>query len=128
MSISSKFHNELLYDKINDYTELCKRVGDIYVWEKNAGIVTLIKKDIVSMNMEMIITFSSAINASIYKYIGPTAEDIQQKQDNIVHLQDFMVEAKVRPIEQGCISFIGEDYREGREDFREGQVQEQKAM
>ena len=144
MSLTSvaNFQNPLLYYKITDYgtfTYLC-HVGDTYVYDGVKSIITEIKQDLIisivinqdgteGRHMGTIITLALTFGTPIYKYIGPTVKELQQKQENIAHLQDFLIEARLKPIiEQGCISFIGEDFREGRDDFREGQAQEQKAM
>ena len=127
----ANFQNPLLYYKITDYctfTYLC-HVGDTYVYDGVKSIITEIKQDLIisivinqdgteGRHMGTIITLALTFGIPIYKYIGPTVKELQQKQENIAHLQDFLVEARLKPIiEQGCISFIGEDFREGRDDF-----------
>jgi hypothetical protein len=138
MSISTEFLNTLLYVKINNYTEFINKchVGDTYVWKEIKSVITYIKDDIVlsqvvnqdgskGRDMGVIITLGFDYGATIYKYIGPTAEDIQQKQDNINHLYAFLVEARLKPIiEEGCIAFIGEDFREGQEKDLAGRNQD----
>jgi hypothetical protein len=131
MSLSTNLLNPLLYYKITDYgafTYLC-HVGDTYVYDGVKSVITQIKQDLIlsivinqdgtsGRDMGTIITLALTFGIPIYKYIGPTVKELQQKQENIIHLQDFLVEARLKPIiEQGCISFIGEDFREGREDF-----------
>ena len=131
MSLASDIQNPLLYYKINDYgafNYMC-HVGDTYVYDGVKSVITQIKQDLIlsivinqdgtsGRDMGTIITLALTFGTPIYKYIGPTNKELQQKQENIIHLQDFLVEARLKPIiEQGCISFIGEDYREGQEDF-----------
>lgn len=141
MSLSTNFQNPLLYYKITDYgtfNYLC-HVGDTYVYDGVKSIITEIKQDLIisivinqdgteGRHMGTIITLALTFGTPIYKYIGPTVKELQQKQENIAHLQDFLIEARLKPLEQGCISFIGEDFREGREDFRQAQEQGQEAM
>jgi hypothetical protein len=138
MSVSTEFLNTLLYVKINNYTEFINKcqVGDIYVWGRTKSVITQIKQDtVLSMvlnqdgsrgrDMGVIVTLGFSYGVPIYKYIGPTAEDIQQKQDNIDHLYAFLVEARLKPIiEEGCIAFIGEDFRQGQEKDLAGRNQD----
>jgi hypothetical protein len=133
MSLESDLQNPLFYYKIKDYytfNYMC-HVGDTYVYDGVKSVITEIKQDLIisivvnkdgtaGRHMGTIITLALTFGTPIYKYIGPTNKELQQKQENIDHLQDFLVEARLKPLEQGCISFIGEDYREGREDYREG--------
>ena len=130
MSSASDLQNTSLYYKINDYytfNYMC-HVGDTYVYNGVKSVITQIEQDLIlsivinqdgtsGRDMGTIITLALTFGIPIYKYIGPTNKELQQKQDNIDHLQDFLVEARLKPLEQGCISFIGEDYREGREVF-----------
>ncbi len=55
----------------------------------------------------------------IFKVRGPTEEDIQKKQDNIREVNEFILEERLRPVnlDEVGISFVGEDYREGRTAF-----------
>jgi hypothetical protein len=55
----------------------------------------------------------------MFKERGPTEEDIQNKKDNICEVNDFILEARLRPVslDEVGISFVGEDYREGRTAF-----------
>jgi len=55
----------------------------------------------------------------MYKERGPTEKDIQNKQNNIREINDFIFEARLRPVnlEEVVISFVGEDYREGKTAF-----------
>ena len=55
----------------------------------------------------------------IFKVRGPTEEDIQKKQDNIREVNEFILEERLRPVnlDEVGISFVGEDYREGKTAF-----------
>ena len=55
----------------------------------------------------------------IFKVRGPSCEDIQKKQDNIREVNEFILEERLRPVnlDEVGISFVGEDYREGRTAF-----------
>jgi hypothetical protein len=55
----------------------------------------------------------------IFKVRGPSCEDIQKKQDNIREVNDFILEERLRPVnlDEVGISFVGEDYREGKTAF-----------
>ena len=135
MCLGLDLQNPLLYYKIMGWDEFMNscRVGDTCVCVGVKNVITEIKEYFVLSivinqdgNMETNRTLTLALTwlCPIYKYIGPTNKELQQKQENINNLQDFLFEARLKPLEQGCISFIGEDFREGREDFREGQAQE----
>ena len=138
MSAVLNLQNPLHYYKIKDYFEFNNtcHVGDTYVYDGVKSFITQIKQDLIistvinqdgtaGRDMGTIITLALAFGTPIYKYIGPTVKELQQKQDNIAHLQNFLFEARLKPLEQGCISFIGEDYRDGQEQFKKGQEQEQ---
>ena len=55
----------------------------------------------------------------IFKVRGPSCEDIQNKKDNIREVNEFILEERLRPVnlDEVGISFVGEDYREGRTAF-----------
>jgi hypothetical protein len=55
----------------------------------------------------------------IFKVRGPSCEDIQKKQDNIREVNEFILEERLRPVnlDEVGISFVGEDYREGKTAF-----------
>jgi hypothetical protein len=59
------------------------------------------------------------LSRDIFKVRGPTEEDIQKKQDNIREVNDFILEERLRPVnlDEVGISFVGEDYREGKTAF-----------
>ena len=66
------------------------------------------------------ITYAGNISyLHMFKERGPTEEDIQKKQDNIREVNDFILEERLRPVnlEEVGISFVGEDYREGKTAF-----------
>ena len=66
------------------------------------------------------ITYAGNISyLHMFKERGPTEEDIQKKQDNIREVNDFILEERLRPVnlDEVGISFVGEDYREGRTAF-----------
>lgn len=60
----------------------------------------------------------------VYKKKVQTIEDIQNKINMINNLNQFIEEAKLRPVElnEVGISFIGKDYRNGRELFYQKNV------
>ena len=63
------------------------------------------------------ITYAGHISyLHMFKEMGPTEEDIQNKKDNICEVNDFILEARLRPVslDEVGISFVGEDYREGK--------------
>lgn len=141
--------NPLIYSKIKKYDDFFKtcHVGDTYVWGPMRGrtwgpsrgavksVITKIKKSMVfstivyqtnltdiqaTKNMGVNIHYAFNYGVPLYKYIGPTSENIQKKQNVIEHLTDFLVEARLRPFEEGgSITFIGEDYRAGRDTFNQ---------
>lgn len=57
----------------------------------------------------------------IFKYNGPTEEEILKKNEVVQHLNEFVYNAKYEPVEfeEIKISFIGEEYRNGRNKFYE---------
>ena len=146
MSLSTELKNPLLYVKIKDYADFINKchVGDTFVWRGIKKVITQISKNSVmsrvvkscvvnqdgttGIEMGLIISLGLPYGLPMYKYIGPTAEDIRQKQDNINTLYAFLVEARMKPIiEEGCIAFIGEDFREKQEndlamEFRDNSI------
>jgi hypothetical protein len=129
--MEAELQNPLLYTKLKYYenfVHLC-HVGDTYVWETTKSVITYIKQDTVisrvvnqdgskGREMGVIITLGFSYGIPIYKYVGPTAENAKKKQELIDELATFLFEARVRPFEEGPISFVGEDYRSGREEFK----------
>ena len=59
------------------------------------------------------------LSRDIFKVRGPSEEDIQKKQDNIREVNEFILEERLRPVnlDEVGISFVGEDYREGKTAF-----------
>ena len=59
------------------------------------------------------------LSRDIFKVRGPSEEDIQNKKDNIREVNEFILEERLRPVnlDEVGISFVGEDYREGRTAF-----------
>ena len=119
MSVT-ELSNSLLYTKMDCYLDFVRNVhlGDTYVSYNTKSVI-------IRFNCEMIISitetgktivtdiyFAYKNNVPIYKYVGPTTKDLQQKQDTISQLCDCLIDARLQTMEEeGCISFIGEDYR-----------------
>jgi hypothetical protein len=63
--------------------------------------------------------FKNMSPVHIFKVRGPSEEDIQNKKDNIREVNEFILEERLRPVnlDEVGISFVGEDYREGRTAF-----------
>jgi hypothetical protein len=63
--------------------------------------------------------FKNMVPSRIFKVRGPSEEDIQNKKDNIREVNEFILEERLRPVnlDEVGISFVGEDYREGRTAF-----------
>ena len=59
------------------------------------------------------------LSRDIFKVRGPSEEDIQNKKDNIREVNEFILEERLRPVnlDEVGISFVGEDYREGKTAF-----------
>ena len=116
----AELSNPLLYTKMNQYFDFVRNVylGDTYVSYNTKSVITRINREMIISTTESGKTVCLDINVAynnnvpIYKYIGPTTKDLQQKQDTINQLGDCLMDAKLRIMdEEGCISFIGEDYR-----------------
>jgi hypothetical protein len=56
-------------------------------------------------------------NCRIFKFIGPTEQQILKKIDFINILKDFLYDATYLPVDNTNIKFIGEEYRNGRDIF-----------
>ena len=63
--------------------------------------------------------FKNMSPLQIFKVRGPSCEDIQNKKDNIREVNEFILEERLRPVnlDEVGISFVGEDYREGKTAF-----------
>jgi hypothetical protein len=116
----AELSNPLLYTKMEHYFDFVRNVylGDTYVSYNTQSVITRINREMIISTTEagktvcLDINFAYNNRVPIYKYIGPTAKNLQQKQDTINQLGDCLMDARHRIInEEGCISFIGEDYR-----------------
>ncbi len=68
---------------------------------------------------DFILVHITWLSRDIFKVRGPSEEDIQNKKDNIREVNEFILEERLRPVnlDEVGISFVGEDYREGRTAF-----------
>ena len=120
----AELSNPLLYTKMEHYFDFVRNVylGDTYVSYNTKSVITRINREMIISTTESGKTVCLDINVAynnnvpIYKYIGPYAKDIQQTQTNMTHLHNFLIDSRLQPIiEEGFISFMGEDFREGQE-------------
>ena len=124
-------HNNQLLLKINSSEEFLKacHVGDIFILGDISTRITSIQQNMIygyyldylgrnkNMGINVYIHYLFT-DPKFYKYIGPKTEEIQNKQNITNHLNDLFVELRLEPINNGGnISFIGEDFREGRDKF-----------
>jgi hypothetical protein len=100
---------------------LITEINDLYVKYTNSKQFNLCTKplkrcDRIENFILIQITWASR---DIFKVRGPSEEDIQKKQDNIREVNEFILEERLRPVnlDEVGISFVGEDYREGKTAF-----------
>jgi hypothetical protein len=133
--------NSKSYTKIVDVNEFIKnfKVGDEIIFVSRLTPLSIINVNIIQIdNIHVKYTHTNQLNANrnfttfiridclfnnhnisnifTRKDDRPTPEDILKKQTSIRHLDDYLTELKLTPIQlfDVNISFIGEDFREGQ--------------
>ena len=133
--------NSKSYTKIVDVNEFIKefKVGDEIILVSHLTPLSIINVNIIQIdNIHVKYTHTNQLNANRnfttfiridYLFTNhnisniftrndkPTFEDILKKQTSIRHLDDYLTELKLTPIQLAdvTLSFIGEDFREGQE-------------
>lgn len=116
----------VIYDPLNKNYNLRSIMYSIILEINNTHIVfrtTICKNKKISSTSKLTITYLFNIlnnnKIIVYKKKIQTIEDIKNKQNLLNDFNQFIIEAKLRPIELNelTITFIGEDYRNGRDLF-----------
>ena len=116
----------VIYDPLNKNYNLRSIMYSIILEINNTHIVfrtTICKNKKISSTSKLTITYLFNIlnnnKIIVYKKKIQTIEDIKNKQNLLNDFNQFIIEAKLRPIELNelTITFIGEDYRNGRNLF-----------
>ena len=116
----------VIYDPLNKNYNLRSIIYSIILEINNTHIVfrtTICKNKKISSTSKLTMTYLFNIlnnnKIIVYKKKIQTIEDIKNKQNLLNDFNQFIIEAKLRPIELNelTITFIGEDYRNGRDLF-----------
>ena len=116
----------VIYDPLNKNYNLRSITYSIILEINNTHIVfrtTICKNKKISSTSKLTITYLFNIlnnnKIIVYKKKIQTIEDIKNKQNLLNDFNQFIIEAKIRPIELNelTITFIGEDYRNVRDLF-----------
>ena len=116
----------VIYDPLNKNYNLRSIMYSIILEINNTHIVfrtTICKNKKISSTSKLTITYLFNIlnnnKIIVYKKKIQTIEDIKNKQNLLNDFNQFIIEAKLRPFELNelTITFIGEDYRNGRDLF-----------
>ena len=116
----------VIYDPLNKNYNLRSIMYSIILEINNTHIVfrtTICKNKKISSTSKLTITYLFNIlnnnKIIVYKKKIQTIEDIKNKQNLLNDFNQFIIEAKLSPIELNelTITFIGEDYRNGRDLF-----------
>ena len=116
----------VIYDPLNKNYNLRSIMYSIILEINNTHIVfrtTICKNKKISSTSKLTMTYLFNIlnnnKIIVYKKKIQTIEDIKNKQNLLNDFNQFIIEAKLRPIELNelTITFIGEDYRNGRDLF-----------
>ena len=116
----------VIYDPLNKNYNLRSIMYSIILEINNTHIVfrtTICKNKKISSTSKLTMTYLFNIlnnnKIIVYKKKIQTIEDIKNKQNLLNDFNQFIIEAKLRPFELNelTITFIGEDYRNGRDLF-----------